>query len=55
MQPARFRATDAVFNVGSAIGAVQCLPPGVYIAMNGRIFRPETTQKNLEKNCFEEI
>jgi len=54
MQPARFRATDALFNIGSAIGAVQGLPPGVYIAMNGCIFNPETTRKNLEKNCFEE-
>ncbi len=55
MQPARFRVTDAVFNIGSAIGAVQSLPPGVYIAMNGRILDPRRTRKNLEKNCFEEI
>ncbi|HWV98718.1 MAG TPA: asparaginase domain-containing protein [Candidatus Acidoferrum sp.] len=55
MQPARFRSTDAVFNIGSAIGAVQSLPPGVYIAMNGRIFDPRRTRKNLEKNCFEEV
>jgi L-asparaginase len=55
MQPARFRVTDAVFNIGSAIGAVQGLPPGVYIAMNGRIFDPRRTRKNLEKNCFEEV
>jgi L-asparaginase len=54
MQPARFRVTDAVFNIGSAIGAAQSLPPGVYIAMNGRVFDPRRTRKNLEKNCFEE-
>jgi L-asparaginase len=53
MQPARFRGTDAVFNVGSAIGAVQALPPGVYIVMNGRVFDPQRTRKNREKNCFE--
>ncbi len=54
MQPARFRSTDAVFNIGTAIGAVQSLPPGVYLAMNGRIFDPLRTRKNREKNCFEE-
>lgn len=54
MQPARFRVTDAVFNLGTAIGAVQSLPPGVYLAMNGRLFDPQTTRKNVEKNCFEE-
>jgi L-asparaginase len=54
MQPARFRLTDAVFNIGTAIGAVQSLPPGVYIVMNGRIFDPRLTRKNLERNCFEE-
>lgn len=55
MQPARFRSTDAVFNIGTAIGAVQSLPPGVYLAMNGRIFDPLRTRKNREKNCFEEV
>jgi len=55
MQPARFRVTDAVFNIGAAIGAVQSLPPGVYIVMNGKVFDPRRTRKNLEKNCFEEI
>ncbi|HVV71048.1 MAG TPA: asparaginase domain-containing protein [Verrucomicrobiae bacterium] len=55
MQPARFRVTDAVFNIGTAIGAVQTLPNGVYVAMNGRIFRPEHVRKNREKNCFQEI
>ena len=54
MQPARFRVTDAVFNIGTAIGAVQSLPEGVYIAMNGLVFDPSRTRKNLEKNCFEE-
>jgi L-asparaginase len=54
LQPARFRVTDAVFNIGAAIGAVQSLPAGVYIAMNGRIFDPRRTRKNLDKNCFEE-
>jgi L-asparaginase len=54
MQPARFRGTDAVFNIGTAIGAVQTLPPGVYIAMNGRVFDPAHTRKNLQRQCFED-
>jgi len=54
MQPARFRVSDAVFNIGCAIGAVQSLPAGVYIVMNGQTFNPSRTRKNLEKNCFEE-
>ena len=55
MQPARFRVTDAIFNIGSAIGAVQSLAPGVYIAMNGRVFDPNRVRKNREKNRFEAI
>lgn len=55
MQPARFRVTDAIFNIGSAIGAVQSLAPGVYIAMNGCLFDPNRVRKNREKNRFEEI
>ncbi len=54
MQPARFKVTDAAFNIGSAIGAVQSLPPGVYVVMNGRTFNPDKIRKNVEKNCFEE-
>lgn len=55
MQPARLRVTDAAFNVGTAVMAAQTLPPGVYIAMNGRIFDPATCRKNHENNCFEKI
>jgi L-asparaginase len=53
MQPARFRSTDALFNVASAITAAQILPAGVYLAMNGRIFDPLTTRKNVAQNRFE--
>jgi L-asparaginase len=54
MQPARFRDSDAVFNIGAAVGAVASLPPGVYLAMNGQIFDPRRTRKNRERNRFEE-
>lgn len=53
MQPARFRLTDAIFNISSAVTAVQLLSPGVYIAMNGRIFQADKVRKNRKKNRFE--
>lgn len=55
MEPARFKGSDAVFNIGCAVGAVQALQPGVYIALNGRIFNPEKVKKNVLLNQFEEI
>jgi len=53
MQPARFRNTDAIFNVGYAISAAQHLPHGVYLAMNGQIFTPDAVQKNRAAAQFE--
>ncbi len=53
LNPASFRGSDAEFNIGTAVGAVQCLPPGVYIAMNGRIWDPAKVRKNVEANRFE--
>ena len=55
MQPACFKVTDAAFNIGNAIGAALSLPPGVYIAMNGRIFDPQRCRKNRERGCFEDV
>lgn len=55
MLPARFRTSDAVFNIGFAVGALQALSPGAYIAMNGRIFRAGNVQKNREAGRFEEM
>jgi len=54
MQPAKFRFTDAVFNIAAAITAVQLLPDGVYLSMNGRIFDPDRSAKNVALNRFEE-
>lgn len=53
LAPARFRVTDAVFNLGLALGAVQSLPPGVYLAMNGTIFPAGSVVKNREAGKFE--
>ncbi len=55
LTPARFKHTDAEFNIGFALGAVQALPPGVYLAMNGCIFDPEHVRKNREQNRFEMV
>jgi L-asparaginase len=55
LNPARFRGSDAEFNIGCAVGAVQVLPPGAYIAMNGRIWDPHKVRKNVEANRFEPI
>jgi L-asparaginase len=52
MQPASVRASDAEFNVGFALAAAQTLPPGVYVAMNGMIFDPATTEKDRAAGRF---
>lgn len=53
MQPARMRRSDAVFNIGFAWAAVQLLPAGVYIAMNGEVFEAGAVRKNLKAQRFE--
>ena len=53
LTPARFRTTDAVFNIGMAVGAVQTAAPGVYIAMSGQVFEAGQVRKNREANRFE--
>ena len=53
LKPARFRDTDAQFNVAAAFVAAQILPAGVWIVMNGRVFEPDHVRKNREANRFE--
>jgi len=55
LNPARFQGSDAVFNIGCAVAAVQTLPDGVYIAMNGRVWDPAKVRKNRDANRFEEV
>jgi len=55
LNPALFKGSDAVFNVGCAVGSVQALPDGIYIAMNGRIWDPGRVRKNVDANRFEEV
>jgi L-asparaginase len=55
LAPALFKTSDAVFNIGCAVAAVQTLPPGIYIAMNGRVFPHDRVRKNVHMGRFEEI
>lgn len=55
MQPARLRYSDAIFNIGYAIATVQMMPPGIYVAMNGRVFDPLHARKNVAGHRFEAI
>ena len=55
LSPARFKGTDAIFNVGLAVAAVQIVEPGVYVAMNGQVFAGDRVRKNRDENRFEAI
>jgi L-asparaginase len=55
MVPFAVTGSDAVFNLGCAVTAVQALPRGVYLTMNGRIFSWDNVRKNREKGVFEEL
>lgn len=52
MQPASMRESDAAFNVGLALGALQSLSPGVYIAMSGRVFPAGAVTKDRARGRF---
>ena len=53
MVPYAFGSSDGLFNLGSALSFVQVLPPGVYVAMNGRHFSWDAVRKNRETGVFE--
>ena len=52
LSPARFKTTDAVFNVGMAVATAQSAAPGVYIVMNGRVFEAGNVRKDRDGNRF---
>ena len=54
-EPALFKTSDALFNIGFALGALQVLEAGSYIAMNGMVFQANKVWKNVKKNRFEEL
>ncbi len=55
MIPYKFGASDGLFNLGSALTAAQTLESGVYIAINGNIFKWDEVTKNRKKGVFELI
>ncbi len=54
MVPYKFGASDALFNLGSAIAYVQTLPIGVYVVMNGKYHKWNEVVKNKKTGFFEE-
>jgi L-asparaginase len=55
MIPYTFGSSDGLYNMGSAMAFVQTLPPGVYIAMNGRYFDADKVVKNRKTGYFEAL
>jgi L-asparaginase len=55
MIPYKFGSSDGFFNLGSAVAFAQILPPGVYVAMNGRYFNWDNVKKNTSTGFFEEL
>ncbi len=55
MIPIKFGSSDGLFNLGSALAFAHTLPPGVYVAMNGRYFTWNNVRKNKQSGIFEEI
>ncbi|HTT71015.1 MAG TPA: asparaginase domain-containing protein, partial [Anaeromyxobacteraceae bacterium] len=55
MVPYAFGSSDGLFNLGSALSFAQVLPPGVYVAMNGRVFAGDRVRKDRELGTFEEL
>ncbi|MEJ2203218.1 MAG: asparaginase domain-containing protein [Gemmatimonadota bacterium] len=52
MIPIAFGSSDGLFNLGGALTAVQVLPPGVYITMNGRVFLWNEVRKHRDTGIF---
>lgn len=55
MIPIKFGSSDGLFNLGSALAFAQALPPGIYVAMNGRYFNGNNVRKNKLTGIFEEV
>jgi L-asparaginase len=53
MVPYTISNSDALFNLGCAIAAVQTLENGVYITMNGKVFNFDEVSKNKELGEFQ--
>lgn len=53
MIPYDIAGSDALFNLGFALGCAGALAPGVYVAMNARVFRWNEVRKNRVLGVFE--
>ncbi len=52
MKPERFYNSDAPINMGVAIGAINVLGYGVYIAMHGVVRRHDNIKRNLDTGKY---
>lgn len=55
MIPIAFGSSDGLFNLGGALTAVQILPAGAWVVMNGRVFEGSRVRKNRDTGVFEEV
>ncbi|NOQ65208.1 MAG: asparaginase [Methyloprofundus sp.] len=55
MIPYSIKNSDALFNLGTAITAVQLLPAGVYISMNGKLFDWNKVRKDKQAGEFKAV
>lgn len=55
MVPFVFKHSDAIFNMGFALAAVQTMPHGVYVSMNGKVFKSGDVIKNKTLGVFENV
>jgi L-asparaginase len=55
MVPYEVRGSDALFNLGFAMASALQLPPGIYVAMNGRVLGWDNVRKNKALGQFEPL
>ena len=55
MIPYTVFGSDSLFNLGASVMAVQLLPQGVYVVMNGRVFDWGDVRKNRQSGTFEAL
>lgn len=52
MIPYSISNSDAMLNVGFALGVAETLPAGVYVAMNGQVFGWDEVKKDRARGVF---
>ena len=55
MKPAGFDTSDATFNLGCAVGALNVMSPGVFVTMSGRVLPPDRIEKDRAAGVFREV